>query len=66
MGSPPSFARFCDTRISSIDNEDDKCFLWCHVQHLNPQEINPQCMKRTNKELAEQLNNEGIEFPVKA
>ena len=52
--------------LININNKDDKCFLWCHVRHLNPQETNPQRIKRTDKELAEQLNYEGIEFPVKA
>ena len=52
--------------LTNINNKDDKCFLWCHVRHLNPQETNPQRIKRTDKELAEQLNYEGIEFPVKA
>ena len=52
--------------LININNKDDKCFLWCHVRHLNPQETNPQRIERTDKELAEQLNYEGIEFPVKA
>ena len=52
--------------LININNKDDKCFLWCHVRHLNPQEPNPQRIKRTDKELAEQLNYEGIEFRVKA
>lgn len=52
--------------LININNKDDKCFLWCHVRHLNPQETNPQRIKRTDKELVEQLNYEGIEFPVKA
>lgn len=44
---------------------DDKCFLWCHARHLNPQEKNPQRIKTTDKELVKQLNYEGIEFSVK-
>ena len=52
--------------LININNKDDKCFLWCHVRHLNPQETNPQRIKRTDKELVEQLNYKGIEFPVKA
>ena len=23
--------------LINLKNEDDKCFLWCHVRHLNPQ-----------------------------
>ena len=52
--------------LTNINNKDDKCFLWCHVRHLNPQETNSQRIKRTDKGLAERLNYEGIEFPVKA
>ena len=22
--------------LSNIKNDDNKCFLWCHVRHLNP------------------------------
>ena len=27
--------------LINIKNKDNKCFRWCHVRHLNPQEKNP-------------------------
>ena len=28
--------------LINIKNDDDKCFLWCHVRHLNQTNKNPQ------------------------
>ena len=28
--------------LINLKNEDPKCFLWCHVRHLNPQKKDPQ------------------------
>ena len=28
--------------LINLKNEDDKCFLWCYVRHLNPQKKDPQ------------------------
>ena len=28
--------------LISVKNEDNECFRWCHIRHLNPQEKNPQ------------------------
>ena len=36
--------------LINLNNEDDKCFLWCHVRHLNPQ-------KKILKELNFQTEN---------
>ena len=47
-----------------MKNEDNKCFMWCHVRHLRPQERNPQRVKKDNKKFAKELNYEGINFPV--
>ena len=50
--------------LINIRNKDDECFRWCHIRHLNPQEKNPQRIKREDKQSIEGLNYEGIEFPV--
>ena len=50
--------------LINLKNKDDKCFLWCHVRHLNPQGKDLQRIKKTDKEFVKQLNYEGIEFPV--
>ena len=37
--------------LINIKNNDQKCFLWCHVRHINPTHVHPGRIKR-------------IEFPV--
>ena len=48
----------------NIQNDENKCFLWCHVRHLNLIDKNPQRITKKNKELVSKLNYEGINFPV--
>ena len=41
--------------LINIKNNDNKCFLWCHVRHLNLVERNPQRITRKDKELVNKL-----------
>ena len=50
--------------LINIKNSDQKCFLWCHVRHINPTQDHPERIKKTDRRLASNLNYEGIEFPV--
>ena len=50
--------------LINIKNKDDECFRWCHIRHLNPLEKNPQRIKKEDKKTINELNYEGIEFPV--
>ena len=50
--------------LINIKNKDKKCFLWCHVRHINPSKEHPERIKKTDKKIAEELNYDGIEFPV--
>ena len=50
--------------LINIKNKDDECFRWCHIRHLHLQEKNPQRIKKEDKEMINELNYEGIEFPV--
>ena len=50
--------------LINIQNDDNKCFLWCHVRHLNPIGKNPQRIIKKGKEFANNLNYESINFPV--
>ena len=45
-------------------NEDDECFRWCHIRYLNPQDKDPQRIKKTDKNMINKLDYSGIEFPV--
>ena len=40
-------------------------FLWCHVRHINPSKRHLERIKNNNKKIAEKLDYDEIEFPVK-
>ena len=54
--------------LINIKNKDAECFRWCHIRHLNPQEKDPQRIKKEDKKMINEMNkmmiNEAIEFPV--
>ena len=37
--------------LINIKNNDQKCFLWCHVRYINPVEEHPGRIKKLIKEL---------------
>ena len=39
-----------------------KCFLWCHIRHINPVKIHPERITWEDKKLANNLNYDGIGF----
>ena len=48
--------------LINIKNNDNKCFLWCHVRHLNLIKKHPGRIKTKDKRLANNLNYKGIEL----
>ena len=50
--------------LINIKNNDQKCFLWCHVRNINPVNDHPGRIKKTDRDFANNLNYDGIEFPV--
>ena len=50
--------------LINMKNEDNECFRWCHIRHLNPQDIHPERIKKSDKEYINKLDYSGIEFPV--
>ena len=50
--------------LINLQNNDNKCFLWCHVRHLNSQIKNPQRIKKSDKQYVNNLNYDRIEFHV--
>ena len=50
--------------LINLQNKDNECFRWCHIRHLNPQEKDPQRIKKTDKTFISQLDYSSIEFPV--
>ena len=39
--------------------------MWCNVRHINPSNEHPERIKTTGKKIAEKLDYDEIEFPVK-
>ena len=50
--------------LINIKNKDDECFRWCHIRHLNPQTEHPERIKKEDKKMINELNYDGIDFPV--
>ena len=50
--------------LITYKNKDQKCFLWCHVRHINPVKIHPERIAKEDKKLAKDLDYDEIEFPV--
>ena len=40
-------------------------FLWCHVRHINPVKLHPERITQNDKKLANNLNDDEIEFFVR-
>ena len=65
--------------LINIKSKDQKCFLWCHVRHINsskehPERIdkklvkhiaNPEEIRDQDKEFISNLDFNGIEFPLR-
>ena len=50
--------------LINIKNNDNKGFLWCHIRHLNQLKIPPEKITNSDKGMVNDLDYEGIEFPV--
>ncbi|XP_057306823.1 uncharacterized protein LOC130645009 isoform X1 [Hydractinia symbiolongicarpus] len=60
----PTELRHGSKKLINMQNIDEKCFMWCHIRHLNKQDKNPQKIKKSDRKFVDQLNYEGIKFPV--
>ena len=50
--------------LINIKNNDNKCFIWCHVRHLNLDGAKLCRITKKDREIAEELNYCGVDFPV--
>ena len=60
----PQELRHSAKGLINTKNKDNECFRWCHIRHLNPQDKDPQRIKKTDKQYIEKLDYSSIEFPV--
>ena len=47
----PAFLKNFSKGLINLKNKDDKCFMWCHIRHLNPQAKDPQRVKIVDKKI---------------
>ena len=50
--------------LINIKNDDNTCFLWCHVRHLNLDCVKPSRITKKDKEIVKELNYSCVDFPV--
>ena len=47
-----------------IKNNDNKCFLWGHIRHLNLLKTHPERIRKVDKKMANDFDYKGINFPI--
>ena len=50
--------------LINIKNNDNECFRWCHVRHLNPLRHHNERITQKDREIAKSLDYSGVTFPV--
>ena len=50
--------------LINIKNNDNKCFLWCHVRHLNSMKTHPESITKLHKKSINDPDYEGIKFSL--
>ena len=50
--------------LINLKNKDHKCFMWCHVRLINPQNKNAERINKQDKKIAVNLNYSDIVFPL--
>ena len=50
--------------LINIKNDDNQCFRWCHVRHINPLEHHNERITQKDRKIAQTLDYTGVTFPV--
>ena len=50
--------------LINVYNNDQKCFLWCHIRHINSVKIYPERITQKDKQVVNDLNYGEIKFSV--
>ena len=48
--------------LINLKNKDHKCFMWCHVRLINPQNRNAKRINKQDKKIVANLNYSDIAF----
>ena len=60
----PTELKSLEKGLINIKNNNQKCFLWWHIRHVNPVKIHPERINQRDKELVIDLNCDGIKLLV--
>ena len=60
----PAKLRSLKRGLINIKNNDQMCFLWCHVRHINPVKKHPERITQEDKKLVNNIIYDGVEFPL--
>ena len=60
----PTELRNSKKGLINMKDKDEECFRWCHIRHLNPQTKYPERIKKEDKKMINELNYDGIDFPL--
>ena len=60
----PTELRNSKEGLINMKNKDEECFRWCHIRHLNPQTKYTERIKKEDKKMINELNYDGIDFPL--
>ena len=58
----PAKLRSLKTGLINIKNNDQMCFLWCHVRHINPVKTHPERITQEDIKLVNNIIYDGVEF----
>ena len=50
--------------LINVKNDDNQCFRWCHVRHLNPLGHHNERITQKDRGIAKTLDYSGVTFPV--
>ena len=50
--------------LINLQSNDNECFRWCHIRHLNPHKIHSERIKKCDKEHIKKLDYTKVTFPV--
>ena len=50
--------------LTNLKNKDHKCFMWCHVRLVNPQNRNAERINKQDKKISANLNYSDIVFSL--
>ena len=60
----PNNLRNSKKTLINIKNNDNKCFPWYHIRHLNPLKIHPERITKADREMINDLDCVDIKFLV--